>query len=154
MVVSSCLQRPIKTQKSARVLDWSKTRQCGPAIGGPVSYATTFLRLKSPPHALPSSETALPTALTQELPRWALKVPAQAHWPSWQRSRCSSGMLRTAVDDGVVDLGRFSCMPCPYAHSRPGAGRPQVTPRRPRDLPLSGARPHVHVLSAPIRLGL
>ena len=52
-------------------------------------------------------------ALTQEPPRCnlileVLKVPAQAHWPHWQRSRCFNSML-SAVDDGVVDLGRFSC---------------------------------------------
>ena len=82
----------------------------GPALGGTVYRASTFLRFKSLPYALTLSKTALPTALTQELPRCTLKVPAQAHWPRWQRSRCSSGMLLTAVDDGVVDLGRFSCV--------------------------------------------
>ena len=64
---------------------------------------------KSPPYALTPPKTALPTALTQGLPRCTLQLPAQAHWPHWQRSRCSSGMLRTAVDDGVVDFGLFSC---------------------------------------------
>ena len=82
----------------------------GPALGGTVYRASTFSRFKSAPYALTLSKTALPTALTQELPRCTLKVPAQAHWPRWQRSRCSSGMLLTAVDDGVVDLGRFSCV--------------------------------------------
>ena len=82
----------------------------GPALGGTVYRASTFLRFKSLPYALTLSKTALPTALTQGLPRCTLKVPAQSHWPRWQRSRCSSGMLLTAVDDGVVDLGRFSCV--------------------------------------------
>eukprot|EP00964_Phaeocystis_antarctica_P063102 scaffold37854_cov61-Phaeocystis_antarctica.AAC.2 len=66
----------------------------------------------SPPYALTPSKTALPTALTQGLPRCTLKLSAQVHWPHWQRSRCSSGMLRTAVDDGVVDFGPFSCISC------------------------------------------
>ena len=82
----------------------------GPALGGTVYRASTFSRFKSAPYALTLSKTALPTALTQGLPRCTLKVPAQSHWPRWQRSRCSSGMLLTAVDDGVVDLGRFSCV--------------------------------------------
>ena len=65
----------------------------GPALGGPVSVKTTFSRLQSPPYALTPSKTALPTALTQGLPRCTLKLSAQVHRPHWQRSRCSSGML-------------------------------------------------------------
>ena len=66
----------------------------GPALGGPGSYATTFPRLKSPPYALTPYETVISTALTRVLPRCTLRLPAQAHWPHWQRSRRSSGMLR------------------------------------------------------------
>jgi len=79
----------------------------------------TFSRVKSPPYALTPSETALPTTLTQGLPRCTLKLSGQVHWPHWQRSRCSSGMLRTAVDDGVVDFGLFSCISCLAAWQEP-----------------------------------
>ena len=91
---------------------WSSSRWTG-------FCQNTFSRVKSPPYALTPSETALPTALTQGLPRCTLKPPAQAHWPHWQRSRRSSGMLRTAVDDGVVDFGLFSCIACLAAWQDP-----------------------------------
>ena len=97
----------------------SSTHGVVQGLGGPVICQTTFSRLKSPPYALTPSKTALPTALIQVLPRFTLKLPAQAHWPHWQRSRCSSGMLRTAVDDGVVDFGLFSCISCLAAWLEP-----------------------------------
>ena len=80
-----------------------------------------FSRLNSPPYALTPFKTALPTALTQVLPRCTLKLPAQAHWPHCGRApgAGSSGMLRTAVDDGVVDFGLFSCISCLAAWLEP-----------------------------------
>eukprot|EP00964_Phaeocystis_antarctica_P138564 scaffold103234_cov62-Phaeocystis_antarctica.AAC.1 len=86
---------------------WPSSRWTGGASPHPVALVSPFSRLKSPPYALTHASHPIkrlcPRALTQGLPRCTLKLSAQVHWPHWQRSRCSSGMLRTAVDDGVVD---------------------------------------------------
>ena len=62
---------------------------------------------------------------------------AHAHWPHWQRSRCSSGMLRTAVDDGVVDFGLFSCTSRLAAWQEPIETGVQQLPAR-SEIPTSG----------------
>ena len=111
---------------------WSSSRWTG------FSHFDVFA-FESPPYALTPSKTALPTALTQGLPRCTLKPPAQAHWPHWQRSRRSSGMLRTAVDDGVVDFGLFSCISCLAAWQQPiepGLQQPPAALWRGRSLAL------------------
>ena len=92
----------------------------GPALGGPDALVSPFSRLKNPPYARTPSKAALPTALTQGLPRCTLKLSAQVHWPHWAALQVlSSGMLRTAVDDGVVDFGLFSCISCLAAWLEP-----------------------------------
>ena len=57
-----------------------------------------FFASHEPLYALTPSKKALPTAPAQVLPRGTLKLPAQAHWPHWQRSRCSSGMPNVPSD--------------------------------------------------------
>ena len=72
----------------------SDVDHAGAALAGPAPWRTAwsssrwhgFSRLdvfafQSAPYALTLSKTALPTALTQGLPRCTLKVPAQSHWP-------------------------------------------------------------------------
>jgi len=83
---------------TSRAAYFGLSHRRGPALGGPDALVSPFSRLKSPPYARTPSKTALPTALTQGLPRCTLKLSAHFHWPHWQRSRCSSGMLRTAVE--------------------------------------------------------
>ena len=98
----TCPRPHLPRRHTRQTMAWSSSRWTG------FCHFDVFA-FKSPPYALTTSKTALSTALTQGLPRCTLKPPAQAHWPHWQRSRRSSGMLRTAVDDGVVDFGLFSC---------------------------------------------
>eukprot|EP00964_Phaeocystis_antarctica_P028044 scaffold15805_cov34-Phaeocystis_antarctica.AAC.1 len=87
--------------------------------GSPLQQATSSGTALSPPYALTPSKAALSTTLTQVLPRCTLKLPAQAHWPHWQRSRCLKWHAAHRVDDGVVDFGLFSCISCLAAWEEP-----------------------------------
>eukprot|EP00964_Phaeocystis_antarctica_P042536 scaffold24386_cov68-Phaeocystis_antarctica.AAC.1 len=87
--------------------------------GVALSNKSEYVPGVSPPYALTPSKAALSTTLTQVLPRCTLKLPAQAHWPHWQRSTVLQWHAAHRVDDGVVDFGLFSCTSCLAAWQEP-----------------------------------